>query len=483
MLLHLIRKELLEYITSSRFAILSLLSVLVIGWSLFDGTAYYLESLQAYRDAQQATDERIQRIIDAPDEFGSWGEFYRVGYVIHKPPSPLSIFARGLDPILGTSFWAIVLPTARRVYRSPVAENPVLGFFDSGDLGTIAPTVLALFVMLFSYSAISGEKELGTLRLVVSCPVPRTTLVFSKLIAAFFAVGVTFLAPFLLGLAGLVLHPDIQLGQDEWVRLGFILIANLAFVATMVSVGLFCSALAGRSATSFVLLLSLWIGAVVVLPRLSLIMATTIVDPPSETRLQERILSARNGVSQMLGEKRRTWEVDYQQQNGERWRDSASGREAYYTMHGDSYAELGPLRRSRGRNIYLDHRNRQSTWLDAGVWFARFSPAFCVGRAAVRLAGTGLDRHRRFKDACIRYAEDLSEWTIRTQMLSQRYRFGRQAHGEYRFEAESVPRFSYREAWPKEELSTALFDIGIIVLWGLLFAIGTLAAALRYDVR
>ena len=53
------------------------------------------------------------------------------------------------------------------------------------DLEFIVLIVLSLFAILFTYDAISGEKERGTLRLSFAGPVARHTYMTGKLLGSF----------------------------------------------------------------------------------------------------------------------------------------------------------------------------------------------------------------------------------------------------------------------------------------------------------
>ena len=107
---HLIRKEILDHLLSLRFLILSGIGALIISLSLYDGHAYYRSCLRDYQQAQVATQDRIRQITDADD----WFEVSSVGYLIHKPPTPMNIFIRGLEPTLGRSIPIVVRrPSAR----------------------------------------------------------------------------------------------------------------------------------------------------------------------------------------------------------------------------------------------------------------------------------------------------------------------------------------------------------------------------------
>ena len=70
---------------------------------------------------------------------------------------------------------------APRPAGSRYGEEPLLAIFRFLDLEFLFQVVLTLFVVVFAFDAVSGEKERGTLRLALAGAVPRLTLVLGKL--------------------------------------------------------------------------------------------------------------------------------------------------------------------------------------------------------------------------------------------------------------------------------------------------------------
>ena len=97
MLGHLIRKEILDQLLSKRFIILSSVAALTIWLSLYNGYGYYQDCVMDYHLAQAMTDE----VYDLYAYRYSFEELGRIGFKEHKPPTSMSIFIRGLEPILG----------------------------------------------------------------------------------------------------------------------------------------------------------------------------------------------------------------------------------------------------------------------------------------------------------------------------------------------------------------------------------------------
>ena len=472
MLGHLIRKEILDQLLSMRFIILSAISALAIWLSLYDGYAYYQDRVRDYRVAQTMTEERIAQY----KEERSFVKLRRYGFKEHKPPTPMSIFIRGLEPTLGRSI--ANFESYKQLVGSPVEAEPILSIFPPLDLGLVVQVVLGLFVLLSTYDAVCGEKEAGTLRLTASFPVPRHQMLLGKLIGISVPVLAAFGLPLLLGIAVLLVRPNVQITLPEWGRLIVILETFGLYLSALMCAGLFASCLTHRSATSFVLLLSFWVATVVVVPRLSLIAAEALRPMPT---LREQLAKRRTLSESMefVTKPFREWEKENPD-----WHKNPESREARQIHNMERDREV------RGnRKIVMNHFDewfgvRYNARLNLALALARLSPAFAFHNAVVRLAGTGIDRHRRFETTFKRdYLRVWWDWVYTSEQLDM-FRESLPAKYGYPYrDFSDMPRLTYRETWPEAELQEALIDAALLALWGLAFFVGAYVAMLRYDLR
>jgi hypothetical protein len=121
--------------------------------------------------------------------------------------------------------------------------------------------------------------------------------------------------------------------------------------------------------------------------------------------------------------------------------------------------------------------------LDLAVFLARFSPSFALNSAAVRLAGTGVNRHRRFLDVFNLTRDRLEEWYWDELVKSGLSEANPQKYGKYEANLSGIPRLPYRETWPGEDVQAALIDMGVLARGGLIFFAGAYVTMLRYDLR
>ncbi|OGG54968.1 MAG: hypothetical protein A3F84_27485 [Candidatus Handelsmanbacteria bacterium RIFCSPLOWO2_12_FULL_64_10] len=474
MLGHLIRKEILDHILGFRFLILSALAGLVIWLSLYSGYSYYQSCLKDYRLAQAATEDRLRRIQMAED----WREIEKIGFHVHKPPTPMNIFVRGLEPVLGRS---ILHPasTNKQAKQSAEAAEPILGLFPPLDLGLVVQVVLSLFVLLFTYDAVCGEKEAGTLRLTSSFSVPRDRLLLGKLLGVSIPMHVAFGLPVLLGVGVLLLMPDVNLTNPELLRLGLILVTFGLYLTAFACAGLLASCLTHRAATSFVILLAFWTGSVIVLPRLSLIVADSLRPAISRHQYTMEIASIRRE----LGAENRSLRWKWRNEHPESAQGNPEAQEAYGVFYRKMSKELEERYKPRFDRLEQAFTNRYQNRLNLAVFLARLSPAFALKNATVRLSGAGVDRQQRFEGAYIRFNGVYLDWIWGALEDFYRRRFNEAKYGKYKWDVSGMPRFVYQETWTEEDVQIALVDVGILAVWGLALFAGAYVTMLRYDLR
>lgn len=474
----LIRKEILDHILSLRFLILSVIAALVVLLSLYSGYTYYQSSLENYRLAETATENRIRQLLDCDD----WLELDAMGFKIHKPPTPMSIFVRGLEPALGRT--VLISGGGKQLpARSPESVEPSLGVFPLLDLGLIVQIVVSLFILLLTFDVVCGEKENGTLRLIAALPISKAKLLLGKFLGVLIPTLASIFLPLLLGLAAVLMSPHAKFTELELIHLVLILLTIGTYLCVFTSAGIFASCLAGRSATAFVVLLSFWVATVIVLPRLSLIVADSVSPAPSFYNLiTEKAVVAMADLEARY-ERHRNWQQDYQRVNGIEWHQTPEGREAYQLFFAQTRREARTHTFRQWERLDEAFQNRYNARLDLAMYLARLSPTFAFNNAVVRLAGVGWEPQHRFKVAGERFWKKYRAWFARTK-TRDRLRLAHPAkYGEYVWDVSDMPRFIFHERSHSEDLRFALVDVGILALWGIMFFAGAFFTIQGYDVR
>jgi len=187
----IVRKEILENISGLKFHAVMLFSSLLIIFSVYTGIEGYQVRLKEYNIAVRHHEEALKN-------HPSWIVLAGMGYNIDKPPVPVSVVAEGLEGVLGRTA-KINNNSPVKLEESKYSDNPILAIFGSFDLMFVVRAILSLFAILFSYDAISGERERGTLKLMLANSVPRHTIILGKAVGLFFCLAVPLTIPLLIG--------------------------------------------------------------------------------------------------------------------------------------------------------------------------------------------------------------------------------------------------------------------------------------------
>ena len=246
MLRTLIRKEFLNSVFSFRFVVIFALLLVVVPVTLFVLTGDYVKKL----------DEFSFRRATLEDYLKNFAHFNRLGGVVQPamPPLPAEVVVRGITS--GANL-------------EDFDDDPLPVMFPLIDLVFIVAILLGLAALILSYDAVSGEKEDGTLKLMLANGVPRHRILLGKVIGGTATLLVPFLVSLLVGLVGIVVNSRVAWTGADWGALGLLVLGAAAYVAFFHVLGVFISSRHASSSASIVTALSVWVVLVLVVPNLS----------------------------------------------------------------------------------------------------------------------------------------------------------------------------------------------------------------------
>ena len=311
MFLTLIRQELLIHLMSARFFAAVIITLLLVVANTFVLIGAHEERLADYNQKETVNRETV----------AATPAYSVLKLKVQRPPNPLSLFSAGLETRFGSdidiafnSVPALSDPIAEvkpdeeyqwmfdRVpsVSSPGAplglNNPYLRLFSQIDLIFIFQVVLSLLSLLFAYDAIAGDWETGTLRLVLSHPVGRGSVLLAKYIAAMLCLILPVLMSLLLALIQCSFARSLQFNTDDFLRIGGIVLTTIVYLSVFYLIGLLISTATRRAATSLMLCMFLWVVLVLVYPNWSRFALNSVGDVRAEK------LSATQQIAQIREE-------------------------------------------------------------------------------------------------------------------------------------------------------------------------------------
>jgi ABC-type transport system involved in multi-copper enzyme maturation permease subunit len=262
MLKTLITKEVRANILSFRFLASFVILFVVVAVTALVLAGNYTRKLDEYSQ-RQAEIERYLR---------TYAHFNRIQNVLQQtqPPIPFQALVRGLTA---------------DVNMEGFDDDPLPVMFPLIDLVFIVTILVSLIALILSYDAVCGEKEEGTLKLMLANGLARSKIVLAKLAGGVLTLAGPFLVSLATGMLIVLLHPRVNWTGADWGALGLIVVGALLYVAVFYLIGILISSAHQTSASSIMTSLFVWVLLVLVVPNLSPYVASFLRPAPSRIKV------------------------------------------------------------------------------------------------------------------------------------------------------------------------------------------------------
>ena len=480
MIWHIIKREIYDNLNSLRFA---LTTVLLLALMVTNAVRHLREQpkhVQRYRDAAaESLNHLTTRAEDSLYTLAQYGpgNFY-------KKPSPLHFCANESEPILPDTieveepyvFATTSVPDSNEekvvlqgvwtlLYPDANLQNKDVGpDVSQVDWTFIIGYVLSLIALLFTFDAISGERERGTLRLMLANSVPRHTVLIGKFLGALLSISIPFTLAVLVNLLLISTSSDVHLTTEAWGRLGIIFCLALLYTSLFLALGLLISTRVQRSAVSLMILLLTWVTFVAFMPSTLAAIASSFSPAVSFNKYWKQ----HNPVQEDLWDKYDEWI----------WSDELDDR----TLRGksDFYTENAE-RRERWQEEQLKYRSSQVHRARA---ITSISPATLLQHLIEAFAGTGFERHLQFVGNTQRYSRQLREFVVDTDRgdpESLHIINVREGMSQKPVNPEAVPKFEDTLNL-SQDFNTRAMELLLLVLFVVVLLAGAYLAFVRVEV-
>ncbi|MEM3414994.1 MAG: ABC transporter permease subunit [Thermoproteota archaeon] len=194
------------------------------------------------------------------------------------------------DAVTSKRFWLIVvlflLLYIVNIYATSLGFRmglfgPTRLFLQAGSSVVSTMSIMApLLGVALAFSAISGEREKGTLKVLLSRPLYREDVINGKIISSLALIVLTVAVTSFLSVSASILLQGITVTLDDIIRLCIFIIVSILFSFAYYAISLFVSVLSNRSGQSLVISLGVWIFFALILPLLASFIALTVLGPP-----------------------------------------------------------------------------------------------------------------------------------------------------------------------------------------------------------
>lgn len=402
MIAKIARKEFTETVRDGRFRwmagiVLALLAVaLVTGWKQYR---------QIDEQRELAKQEERERWLGQGEKNPHSAAHY--GVYAFKPELPLSAVDQGLNPYVGVAVWLEAHKQNLSKFR-PAEDATAVQRLGELTAAATLQMLIPLLIVLLLYATFSGEREQGTLRLLMSLGLPRRQLTLGKALGAVMTLSLLLIPAAIIGSISMMLfagnNPSSGIGRAALMAASY-----LAYFAVFIGAALLVSAKSKSSQLALVVLLAGWFVNSFVAPRVVSDVAASLHPVPSAQTLATAIeRDLENGL-------------DGHSSRGERVEELKQRTLAKY---GAPTVEALPVNFSGiqlneadeyGYKVYDKHMSavfdtyeKQNAVYQVGSLVA---PMLAVQSVSMGLSGTDFAQHRDFSDKAESYRRQLQKLT------------------------------------------------------------------------
>jgi ABC-type transport system involved in multi-copper enzyme maturation permease subunit len=473
MLTTLINKELKSIIQSPKFVGSFAVCSILILLSVYVGIVEYRAAVAQHEAATNLVDEELRQAT-------SWDRLTTKSY---RAPDPMQIFVSGVNYDIGR--WSSIgNDEGVKLRHSAYSDDPIFAVFRFVDFAFIVMFVMSLIAIQFTYDAVNGERESGTLKLVFSNAVPRAKYLIAKCVGSWLGLALPLGIPVLLSLL-LVIGMGVPLDSGHWVKLGILIALSLLLFTFFIFLGVFMSTVTRRSSVSFLVALLVWVGFVMIIPRAGVMAAGGLIDVPRDAQIEaQRDVYA-----------------------NEKWAEFIKGMTANDTSCAMTRSKVNDslhLALQNDINRYeagLREENRPKKINQENLaWgLARLSPASAYQLAAMSLAGTSTQAKATYEESMEAYRTQFSQYVAAKQEASGqtggiRIALQMDDNGQAKMSVDASrdrdgldvsdrPRFSPPTVSLAEAFGPTIPDFGVLCFDILLVFAAAFVSFLKYDLR
>ena len=475
----LFEKELKAVLLSPKFVATFGVCSLLILLSIFVGIQEYQNEMDQYQTALQLNDQQMM------EEDSWWG----VQNNVFRKPVVMQVFVSGVNNDIGRSA-QINTWFEPKLENSNYSSDTLFAVFRFIDLTFIFQVVLSLFAILFTYDAINGERESGTLKLAFSNAIPRAKYVLAKFVGSWTGLTVPLLIPILLGMLMVVVFGVPMTGGD-WARVLTLIGSSILYFTFFIAFGILISALTKRSAVSFLILLVAWVCLVLIVPRAATMTAGQISPVTSVSELESqkerfntdrwKVLRAARMEMRAERDQARMSMTDaewnqYRAANEQAWQEQETA------LRETAQEEINAFSRKLDEEL----RNQKLNQEKLAFTLSRFSPASAYKLTAMNLANTGTTLKNKYEDTMKDYRTTFTQFVEAKREEDRQRNRGRRGWSnddQEPLDLSELPRYETPQETYAEAMAPTIIDLGLLGLFSVLSFAGAFIAFIRYDVR
>jgi ABC-type transport system involved in multi-copper enzyme maturation permease subunit len=455
------KKELVDQILSPKFLIISLLCLVLIPASLLLNYASYENAAHDYSSSLKEAKSTT---------------------TVYRQPSVLSTFGIGLESVLPEK---VTFAKYQIDASGTQAQNEVLGNINGRiDFVVITSFLLGLFAVLYAGTMVCGEKESGTLKLVLSNRATRSTIIAAKYAGGFSVLMIPFAVSTLLGVLLLLVEGFPLFAVGNLARVIVMIALSVLYLSALFLLGLIVSTRTHRTSLALLASFFVWIFLTFVIPKTSEPVAGLIRPVPSEEVMKAKRAQVRNQIEKEKGKALAPLMEKYLPNNGR----GSWDWDGYVKARGPVAKDYEDRLNATLQKFDADYEREKAALRTLSLDIARLSPASSYTQAALDFCYTGVADLENFSGSLqVHYAQlaqAVFKYSFQDTISSEDGKSNRGVGGDSSPEGKiEYPAFRYEFPGIAETLRDTAPDIVLLVLFNLIFFAAAYYSFIRYDVR
>ena len=409
-------------------------------------------------------------------------------------------------------FRPLIIGIPREANLGSFDDNPLPVLFPPLDFLFIVTIVMSLLGVLFSYDAITGERQSGTLRLVISNSISRANILLGKWIGGTASLLIPFILSLLAGALYISITPAIQWDGSAWLEFSLLIAASVVFISLFYLLGLMVSTFSRYSSTSILTCLFLWILLILVIPNMCPFISAQLYRIPSVNKIERQTNRLKGIERDELGRKfsREVREkfrqkygplfsefesMDYgglwgrcSPENRKATQQRAAADPEFKTMinafreeKDQAWTKANRIQGEKADKLREDLNIRAAAQTKLAKSIACVSPYANFVYLATDLTGTGLRSLDYFERIKREYGNQL--WPYLEKKVQDAMKKDPTFKTTSFLDVSDRPRFMFKEESLRGKLNAVLPYWGILILFNIVFFVSAFAGFMRYDVR
>jgi ABC-type transport system involved in multi-copper enzyme maturation permease subunit len=475
MLKTVIKKEILTNTFSFRFLVTFVLLLVIVSFTTFILTDDYLRRLDEYSLRQREIESYL----------GKYAHFNRIGAVLSPSQPPLA-------------FYSLIRGLSSDTNIGRFDNDPLPVMFPLIDLVFIVTILLSLIALLFSYDSISGEKEDGTLKLMLSNKLSRSKMILGKIIGGSLTLLIPFVFSLLIGLLIILLNPKVNWKGADWGAFALIFLASIIYFTLFYCLGVFISSRHHSSSSSIMTSLFIWVLLILIIPNLSPYVASFLAKTPSRIKVNREVFRLtqveRDDVGRRLSQERRLemykkhpfLSENLSEAEIKRKIAQDSGfKKAYQELTEaieNAWNEANRIQGEKADLIQRDLDRKEAAQQRLSTYISMVSPLSDFTYLATDLSSTGIRSMIHFR----RIAENW--WSVFDEYEAKKIATLKEKDPTIDIWNTAVdvsdrPRFQYQEETLLDRFNGTIRFFVILLIFNLIFFIAAFFSFIRYDAR